>query len=138
MKLAITAFLSALIFASGLAISGMTNPNNVIGFLDLTGIWKPALMFVMVGAIFVYSIANYFILKRSRPIFETEFHIPTLRVIDAKLVMGSAVFGIGWGLGGFCPGPAITSVGAGSHDAVIFGAFMLIGMWFQKISKIQN
>ena len=135
MKPLLSAFISGLIFALGLAVGGMTIPNNVIGFLDLTGVWKPALMFVMGGAILVYAVANRLILRRKRPVFGDDFHVPKPGLVDSKLLLGSAVFGIGWGLGGFCPGPALTAIGAGASDALIFGFFMLAGMGVQRMSE---
>ncbi|MCC2679174.1 MAG: hypothetical protein K0R29_1750 [Pseudobdellovibrio sp.] len=130
----ITSFISGLLFSVGLAVSGMTNPKNVTGFLDITGDWKPALMFVMVGAILVYATAYRIImLMFPKPVFEKEYHLPAATSIDKKLIIGSVIFGIGWGIGGYCPGPALTSLGANARDALIFTLFMFAGMWAQKI-----
>jgi uncharacterized protein len=133
MKLALSAFVCGLIFAAGIAISGMTNPLNIIGFLDMTGTWRPSLVFVMVGAIFVYSISYFLIRKRSAPVLDKQFHVPTNKHIDNKLITGSMLFGVGWGVSGYCPGPAWTAIGAGAHDAYIFLVFLFAGMWLYKI-----
>jgi uncharacterized membrane protein YedE/YeeE len=123
-----TAFLSGLLFSGGLGLAGMTIPNNVIGFLDIMGTWKPALAFVMLGGIVVYAISFRLIIRRPKPIFGSEFHMPQTGSINSQLIIGSAIFGIGWGTAGFCPGPAFTAVGAGSVDAAIFTFFMLTSM----------
>lgn len=98
MKALISAFVSGLIFALGLTLGGMTIPSNVIGFLDITGTWRPALIFVMAGAILVYSISLRLILRRQGPIFEPDFHVPQPGPVSARLLIGSGIFGIGWGL----------------------------------------
>jgi uncharacterized membrane protein YedE/YeeE len=133
MKLTVSAFICGLVFSLGLTIGGMTIPNNIIGFLDITGAWKPALMFVMVGAIFIYSIGFRLIMRRRRPLFDFEFHVPQPGVVTARLIIGAALFGVGWGLGGFCPGPAFVSAGAGSLDAIVFTAFIFVGMWIHRV-----
>jgi uncharacterized protein len=119
------------LFGAGLAISGMTRPEKVLGFLDVTGQWDPSLMLVMVGAIALHFVLFRLILRREAPLFGERFHLPTKRDVDAPLLVGSAIFGVGWGLGGFCPGPALVSIGAGSRDALIFVAAMLAGMLIQ-------
>ncbi len=107
----LASLLSGLIFGVGLIISGMTQPAKVIGFLDITGHWQIDLMGVMGGALIVHAILRVLILKRDTPIFANSF--PSFKSeLDSKLIIGSALFGLGWGMGGFCPGPAITSVGA--------------------------
>lgn len=132
----IAVYLSALLFAVGLGIGGMTNPNNIIGFLDIFGDWQPALLLVMVGAIGFHSITYYFITKRSSPIFEDTFHLPKLKEIDKRLIIGSAIFGSGWGLGGFCPGPAITSLVLLDTHIFVFVGSMILGIaLFQYIYK---
>ncbi len=126
------AFAGAL-FAVGLAVGGMTDPANVIGFLDITGDWDPRLAFVMGGALMVYAPLRRWRTKGPMPRFADRFHLPTRHAIDAPLLAGAALFGAGWGLAGFCPGPALTSVGAalvgGPRDALIFSASMLVGMF---------
>ncbi|CAN5346153.1 membrane protein [soil metagenome] len=123
-----TAFLSGLIFGIGLIISGMTNPAKVIGFLDLAGTWDPSLAFVMAGAILVGFFAYRFASARDRSLLGQVMQVPTARHIDRRLVLGSITFGIGWGLAGFCPGPAIASLAAGGIKPLIFVLAMLAGM----------
>ncbi|MCA9626776.1 MAG: YeeE/YedE family protein [Myxococcales bacterium] len=122
------AFLVGLIFAVGLGLAGMTQPAKVIGFLDFTGRWDPSLAFVMLGAIAVHFILFRLVLKRKSPLFAGAFQVPGSLHLDHRLIMGSAIFGIGWGLAGYCPGPAIVSSGGGSGRAILFTAAMLIGM----------
>lgn len=136
MRNTIVALVAALLFGIGLAVSGMTQPANVQAFLDFAGDWNPALAFVMVGAIAVHTLLFRIIRKRPSPIFSTKFGIPTRRDLDFRLIGGSALFGIGWGLAGFCPGPTITSIPAGSSTTVVFIATMFVGMLsFRMIQK---
>jgi hypothetical protein len=129
-------FLSGLLFGAGLAISGMTSPENVRGFLDFFGRWNPALAFVMGGAVLVHALTYRWVRSRATPIFETSFAIPTRKDIDRRLVWGAALFGVGWGIGGYCPGPAITSLVTFSRDSLLFVASMLGGMiLFHKVSE---
>jgi len=116
------------LFGVGLAVAGMTRPGKVIGFLDLTGAWDASLAFVMVGAIFVHFVALRLIKRRGSPLFDQTFHLPTRRDLDPRLLGGAAVFGIGWGIGGYCPGPGLVSAGAGSVPALVFVVGMTIGM----------
>ena len=127
MKLGIISFLVGIIFSFGLGLSGMTDPQKVIGFLDVTGQWDPSLIFVMGSAIPVYYVFWRFFQKRGVPFFEAKSHVPTRRDIDKKLVIGSALFGIGWGVAGVCPGPGIASIGAMSVGAVVFIVGYFIG-----------
>jgi uncharacterized membrane protein YedE/YeeE len=117
------------VFALGLGISGMTRPVKVIGFLDFTGNWDPSLAFVMIGAIAMYSIAYRWIGRRSAPVLAPRFSIPTRKDIDASLILGAALFGAGWGLSGFCPGPAITSLASGAVPVIVFVGAMAIGVY---------
>ncbi len=136
MKKSIIAFTVGFIFALGLGLSGMTNPNKVIGFLDLFGNFDPSLIFVMVGAIAIHFIAYKIIRKRSTPLFETQWLVPTKKDITPALVFGSFLFGIGWALGGFCPGPALTSLGSFQVRPAIFIISMIAGMLiFKAIDK---
>lgn len=128
-KQIVTALAAGLLFGVGLALGGMTNPRKVIGFLDIGGSWDPSLALVMLGAIGVHFFAYRWVRGSAAPLFADEFAIPKLRHIDAKLVGGSALFGVGWGLGGYCPGPGIVSLGAGRSDALVFVAAMALG-WF--------
>ena len=106
----IFSLLSGLIFGIGLTISSMINPAKVIGFLDITGNWDPSLIFVMIGAIALCSPAFYLLKKRVKPLFSQEFEKPTIKDLDRHLIIGSSLFGLGWGMVGFCPGPAISSI----------------------------
>lgn len=125
---AAAALVCGLIFGLGLAVSGMMNPAKVIGFLDVAGDWDPTLAFVMIGALLVAVPAYRFVPKRGRPVLEEEFSLPKKKAIDAPLLGGSALFGVGWGLVGFCPGPAIAALGTGLLPVFAFVAAMLAGM----------
>ena len=135
------AFVTGLVFAVGLALSGMTQPAKVIGFFDFSeGLtsWDPSLAFVMGGGMLVYMPVFRLFTKRTRPLFDTRFRLPTRRDIDLRLLGGAALFGIGWGLGGYCPGPALTSAGALSSKAFTVVGGMLIGMFlFQQVNKLR-
>jgi uncharacterized protein len=117
-----------LLFGLGLIISGMVNPAKVLNFLDIAGTWDPSLAFVMGGAVLVTFIGYKLVLKRKQPIFDSVFHLPTASHIDNRIVVGPALFGIGWGLAGFCPGPAFTAFGTGQTGAVIVVLAMIVGM----------
>jgi uncharacterized membrane protein YedE/YeeE len=117
-----------ILFGWGLIISGMSNPQKVLGFLDLAGSWDPSLIFVMVGAILVGLAGFYVVSKRSEAFFGGALHIPTRRDINKPLVIGSFIFGIGWGIAGICPGPAIVALGSGYLKALVFIVAMLVGM----------
>ena len=123
-----TEFLIGLLFGVGLLLSGMTDPGKVIGFLDLAGNWDPSLAFVMGGAILVGIFAFAFAKRRTTDFFGGAIRWPTSNAIDRRLVIGSVVFGAGWGLTGFCPGPALVSLGAGVPQAIAFVGAMLAGM----------
>ncbi len=122
-------FLSGFGFSIGLALSGMTQPEKVIGFLDFTGDWDPSLMLVLLGAVVTYFIAQLFILKRDTSAFGDRFQLPTRRDIDLPLVAGAAMFGTGWGLVGFCPGPALVSSVTGNPQVLTFVLSMSLGMY---------
>ncbi|APB98690.1 YeeE/YedE family protein [Polynucleobacter asymbioticus] len=121
-------FCIGVLFGWGLIISGMTNPQKILGFLDLAGQWDPSLIFVMVGAVIVGLAGFYVVSKRTETFFGGAFHMPTRRDITKPLVIGSLIFGAGWGIAGFCPGPAIVALGAGHLKAFAFLAAMLVGM----------
>ncbi len=131
----ISALIAGLIFGLGLMISGMTNPAKVIGFLDLFGQWDPSLMFVMVGAIGVSFFAFRKAMRLSASLLKEEIKLPTAQQIDLPLILGSVIFGIGWGLVGLCPGPAIASLAVGGFDIVLFVIAMLIGMEIHRLIK---
>lgn len=125
-------FFIGLLFGTGLVIAGMSDPQKVLNFLDIaavaTGGWDPSLAFVLAGATTTTFIGYKFVLQRAKPIFETTFHLPTATKIDQPLILGSAIFGIGWGLSGFCPGPAFTALGTLNVSALMFVAAMFFGM----------
>jgi uncharacterized membrane protein YedE/YeeE len=134
-----THYLLGLIFAVGLMLAGMTRPGKVVAFLDVSDAWDPSLALVMGGAIVVHTILYRVILKRPSPIFGGRFAIPTRNDITGRLVVGSALFGVGWGLGGFCPGPALSAAGTFGGDAVVFVVSMLAGMGlFQVYERWQQ
>jgi uncharacterized protein len=133
MKQHFAIFTGGFLFALGLGISGMTDANKVIGFLNLAGEWDPSLAFVMVGAISVHLTFFHLILKRKSPLFAERFHIPKTIEIDRRLVVGSALFGAGWGLGGICPGPGVVSIMGFGMATIVFVLFMLGGMVLQKV-----
>lgn len=136
MKNSVAALVVGFIFAIGLALSGMTQPQKVIGFLDLFGQWDPSLMFVMVGAIAVHFVTYKVIRKRKTPLLTNHWHVPTKKEITPALILGSFIFGIGWGLGGFCPGPAIASLASFSGTPLIFVISMIAGMFiFRFVDK---
>ena len=124
----LVAFGSGALFGVGLLVSGMTQPAKVIGFLDVFGAWDPSLAFVMLGAIAVHFVAYRLIRRRASPLLAEKWVLPTRRDIDFKLVAGAAVFGLGWGLAGYCPGPAVVSLASGAPGVVVFTAAMLAGM----------
>jgi uncharacterized membrane protein YedE/YeeE len=117
--------LTGALFGIGLCISEMVNPARVIGFLDIAGTWDPSLAFVMGGGLSVMIVANLISRFMSRPLYEEYWRLPTRRKIDSPLIVGSAIFGIGWGVGGFCPGPAITAI-AFSESSMILGVVMYV------------
>jgi uncharacterized membrane protein YedE/YeeE len=122
-----------MLFGVGLTISGMVRPLKVVGFLDVAGAWDPTLGFVMGGALAVTALAFPQILRRGGPLWAEAFSLPTRRDLDMRLVVGSALFGIGWGLGGFCPGPALASLALGASGAWIFAAAMAAGVLLHRL-----
>ena len=121
-------FVVGLLFGWGLLISGMTDPGKVIGFLDITGTWDPSLAFVMGGGILVGLFGFALAKKRTTSFLGAAMHLPTSRDIDRRLVVGSLIFGAGWGLAGFCPGPGLVTMGAGESKAALFVVAMVGGM----------
>ncbi len=115
------------LFGTGLWVSGMANPKKVLGFLDVTGNWDASLLLVMGGAIAVTVAGFHFVLRQGKPIFEEKFALPTRKDIDLPLVAGSAIFGIGWGIAGYCPGPALTAVATLSAESIVFVVAMIAG-----------
>lgn len=121
-------FAAAFIFALGLGISGMTQPQKIIGFLDFFGDWDPSMLFVITGAIAAYAVVYRLALRRPRPVLAKTFAVPSRRTIDKPLIAGSALFGVGWGLSGLCPGPAIVASVSGSVHVVAFVVAVIVGM----------
>ena len=128
MKLA-TYFVSGLLFAVGLSLGGMTHPEKIIGFLDVSGHWDPSLAFVLLGAVGVHAITYRLTVRRRTPLLAEKFLVPERRDIDARLVVGAVLFGVGWGVGGYCPGPALVAGGALTVDALVFLAAVVVGHW---------
>lgn len=122
------------LFGIGLWVSGMANPRKVLGFLDITGDWDASLMLVMGGAVAVTLVAFRLVLKRPAPLFDKIFFIPETKSIDFPLIAGSAIFGIGWGIGGYCPGPALTALSTLSTESVVFVAAMIAGGLLHKFA----
>ncbi len=121
-----------LLFGAGLVISGMSDPAKVLNFLDPAGTWDPSLAFVMGGAVIVTFLGYRLVLRRAGPISGDTFHVPTRKDIDGRILAGPAIFGIGWGLGGFCPGPALTALGLAAPGTLAFVPAMIVGMWIAR------
>lgn len=124
----VTAFVTGLLFGLGLILSGMTDPTKVTGFLDIAGAWNPSLIFVMGGAILIAMVAFRIAGTRTHALLGGAMHLPTARQIDKRLILGGVIFGIGWGLAGYCPGPALASLATGGSKPLIFVLAMLAGM----------
>jgi uncharacterized membrane protein YedE/YeeE len=131
MKLIVT-YLIGLVFGVGIAISGMANPAKVLNFFDVAGTWDPSLIFVMGGALVTTFIGYKLVFGRAAPVFEPQFNVPGSRVIDARLIGGSAVFGIGWGIAGFCPGGALPALGTGRWEVFAFTAALVAGIFLAR------
>ncbi|WP_116652602.1 DUF6691 family protein [Pelagibacterium sediminicola] len=131
----LSALAIGLVFGAGIALSGMANPAKVLNFFDFFGTWDPSLAFVMGGALIVTAIGYLFVLRRNAPVFDRLFHLPTRRDIDMPLVAGSAIFGIGWGITGFCPGGAIPALGLGHGDAWLFVGAMTAGIALARLAR---
>jgi uncharacterized membrane protein YedE/YeeE len=129
---------AGLLFGTGLIMSGMANPRKVQNFLDIFGTWDPSLALVMGGAILVTAPGFRFVQKRTTPFFHDMFHLPTRKDVDARLVTGAALFGIGWGLGGLCPGPALASLPFATTGVLIFVPTMLVGMTVAKFAALPS
>ncbi len=139
MKNNIAALVVGIIFALGLGISGMTRPEKVIGFLNIFGSWDASLAFVMAGAIGVHAIAYRLIRRRSSPFFSTQFYDPTSKELTPSLIVGAFIFGVGWALAGFCPGPAVTSLASFQTRPAVFVVAMILGMLiFRSYQNVIN
>jgi len=121
--------MTGVLFGFGLSLSEMINPARVIGFLDVAGKWDATLLFVMGGALLVTAPLFPLILRRARPLLDRQFFVPTKSAIDRPLIVGAAIFGIGWGLGGFCPGPALAGLATASPSMALFVVAMIAGQW---------
>ena len=140
MAKSLVGLLTGLIFGFGLALSGMTQPEKVLGFLDVAGVWDPSLLFVLGGAVGVTIITFRFILRRKTPLLDVRYYFSEKMNIDASLIIGAALFGIGWGIGGYCPGPAVTLLASPSWELWAFLPAMLVGiaaqkLWMAKLDK---
>lgn len=124
----LSALASGLLFGVGLALSGMMDPARVLGFLDIAGRWDPTLLFVLGSAVAVSALGYAVSRRLAKPVFARRFEIPTAQTLDAKLLVGAGIFGVGWGLGGFCPGPALASLSLGLPKSYVFVLAMLAGM----------
>jgi uncharacterized protein len=138
MALTIASFFCGLVFGTGLLISGMTEPSKVLGFLDIFGAWDATLAFVMAGAVAVAAVGFTLARRRSAPVLASQFAWPARRNVDAPLVVGSAVFGLGWGLSGICPGPALVNLAGLSLPIIVFVAAMVVGMFGFELWQRRN
>jgi len=127
---------AGLLFGLGLAISGMTHASKVLGFLDVAGDWDPSLLLVLGGAVGVSVVSFHFILRRSVPVLEPAFRLPNAKDVDGPLIVGAALFGIGWGISGYCPGPAIASLAAPNWETWIFIPAVLLGAFLHRLTTI--
>lgn len=134
-RILLAALLSGALFGLGLAVSGMTDPLRILGFLDIAGDFDPALLFVLGGAVTTTLVLFRFVLKRPSPVFAAKFQLSSLRTLDRPLLLGAALFGIGWGLAGYCPGPALVGLGVASPEALWFVPAMLGGMLLHRLLR---
>ncbi|MBK8816402.1 MAG: YeeE/YedE family protein [Methylococcaceae bacterium] len=136
MKLIAIALFCGILFGLGLSLSQMTNPEKVLNFLDIAGNWDPSLIFVMLGALIVTFTGFKFVLKRPNPLFDHKFYLATKTEIDKPLIIGAAIFGIGWGIAGYCPGPVVAGLGSGNVEAIIMLVAIYLGFFTHRmISK---
>lgn len=133
MRSVMSSYIAGLLFGAGLIVSGMAEPAKVLGFFDVVGAWNPSLAFVMAGGLAVTALGYRWCLKRPQPMCTQVFQVPTRTDIDARLLAGAAIFGLGWGLAGYCPGPAFVATVGGIREAALFTAAMLAGMLAWKV-----
>jgi uncharacterized membrane protein YedE/YeeE len=133
LKQGLVALTSGAVFGVGLLLSGMTDPKYILSFLDVLGDWNPRLLFVMGGAIVVHAPLVAWVRRRGTPLLAARLLIPTRRDIDAALVVGAAMFGVGWGISGFCPGPSLVALPSARPGVVVFVAALVIGSWLQRV-----
>ncbi len=138
MKQNLVSLFAGFIFGIGLALSQMINPDKVLNFLDVFGNWDPSLAFVMIGALAISFIAFHFIPQRTAPLFEEKFSLPTRKDLDKPLIIGAILFGIGWGIAGYCPGPAIANLALASQDTLIFVISMIAGFYLQRFFSVEK
>lgn len=129
----LAALASGLLFGAGLTVSQMINPQKIVNFLDVTGVWDPSLAMVMLGALAVTAAGYHLVMRRDQPLFEGHFHLPTRNEIDVHLLGGAVIFGIGWGLAGYCPGPGLAAMTLGSPEPVIFTFAVLGGFQLHRL-----
>jgi uncharacterized membrane protein YedE/YeeE len=134
-KLALAALASGALFGVGLAMSGMTDPRRVLGFLDVAGAFDPSLLFVLGGAVATTLVLFRFVLRRGSPVLAGSFQLSALKRIDGQLLGGAALFGVGWGFAGYCPGPALANLGVGAIEALWFVPAMLVGMYLHRAAS---
>jgi uncharacterized membrane protein YedE/YeeE len=132
MKRNLAALLAGLVFGLGLAIAGMTDPLKVLAFLDVAGAWDPSLLLVLGSAVAVALIGFRLVLRRPRPLLEARFDLPTATAIDRPLLLGALLFGIGWGVSGYCPGPAIASLAFANPESLVFLPALVLGSWLHQ------
>lgn len=137
MRTAMIALLSGLLFGAGLALGGMTDPAKVASFLDVAGQWDPSLGFVMGSALLITFPVFWWVRRSQRPLFAERFQLPTKRDIDRPLLIGAVLFGIGWGIAGLCPGPAIANLASGSPQVLLFVMTMIAGMWLRDRTSVR-
>jgi uncharacterized membrane protein YedE/YeeE len=135
---ALANLVAGIVFGLGLVISGLANPAKVLNFLDFAGAWDPSLAFVMVGAVATAALGYRLVLAQPKPAFDARFHLPTATAIDRRMLAGAAMFGVGWGLSGYCPGPAITALPLLNASTLVFVAAMLLGMWLGRMVTAQT
>ena len=133
LRVVVAAVLAGALFGLGLAVSGMTDAQRIIGFLDVFGAFDPTLAFVLGGAVATTLVTFRFVLKRPHPLLTASFVVPAARAIDGRLIAGAALFGVGWGLAGYCPGPALVNLGVGAREALWFVPAMVAGLWLHRI-----
>ena len=133
----IYSLLSGLIFGVGLSLAGMLNPSKVVGFLDIFGLWDPSLAFVMAGGIAVNATGYFLFVRKGQPWFSSRFHLPKVNHIDKHLIIGSALFGIGWGMAGLCPGPVLSSLILNPAEMSVFLAVMCVGLVLGSVLKVK-
>tara|TARA_B100000686_G_C16682987_1_gene913041 strand:- start:158 stop:583 length:426 start_codon:yes stop_codon:yes gene_type:complete len=134
----LSSLISGIIFGIGLTISGMVNPQKVLGFLNIFNAWDPSLILVMIGAILIFSPLYFTFKRKSRPIFAKSFNLPSKKNIDKNLIIGASLFGIGWGLVGLCPGPAISAISFLNKNVYLFVLFMFVGFYLGSFIKVES